>query len=106
MFFVWLNCASGHGMEKPSRRWRNLRILIIENTIFSTCPKHLPNSLRVLGWSCYPSPTMSSKYAVQICSCFLIFIYCSKSLEGTGTGGIADAGNHQCISGFETNFLR
>lgn len=71
-----------------------------------TGPKHLPNSLRVLGWSCYPSPTMSSKYAVQICSCFLIFIYCSKSLEGTGTGGIADAGNHQCISGFETNFLR
>lgn len=34
---------------------KNLRILIIRNTTFSTGPKHLPNSLRVLDWSCYPS---------------------------------------------------
>ena len=35
---------------KTLKEMKNLRILIIENTTFSTGPEHLPNSLRVLDW--------------------------------------------------------
>ncbi|KAL2326484.1 hypothetical protein Fmac_025542 [Flemingia macrophylla] len=34
---------------------RNLRILIIRNTTFSTAPSYLPNNLRLLDWKGYPS---------------------------------------------------
>ncbi|KAK7380571.1 hypothetical protein VNO78_33085 [Psophocarpus tetragonolobus] len=47
---------------KAFKEMKNLRILIIENTIFSTGPMHLPNSLRVLDWRCYPSPSLPSDF--------------------------------------------
>ncbi|ESW23433.1 hypothetical protein PHAVU_004G046400 [Phaseolus vulgaris] len=47
---------------KAFREMKNLRILIIEDSTFSTGPKHLPNSLRVLDWSCYPSPSLPSDF--------------------------------------------
>src|ERR1044072_7518660 len=37
------------------QKMKNLRILIVRNTIFSTGPSHLPNSLRLLDWKGYPS---------------------------------------------------
>ncbi|XLR42073.1 hypothetical protein HN51_020270 [Arachis hypogaea] len=43
----WINTAFDK-MEK-------LRILIVRNTVFSTAPSHLPNSLRLLEWKGYPS---------------------------------------------------
>ncbi|WVZ15466.1 hypothetical protein V8G54_013032 [Vigna mungo] len=43
---------------KAFKEMKNLRILIIEDSRFSTGLKHLPNSLRVLDWSCYPSPCL------------------------------------------------
>ncbi|RDX60607.1 TMV resistance protein N, partial [Mucuna pruriens] len=42
------------------KKMKNLKILIIKNTSFSTGPEYLPNSLRVLDWGCYPSPSLSS----------------------------------------------
>ncbi|KHN32819.1 TMV resistance protein N [Glycine soja] len=47
---------------KAFQKMKNLRILIIENTTFSTGPEHLPNSLRFLDWSCYPSPSLPSDF--------------------------------------------
>ncbi|RZC23861.1 TMV resistance protein N [Glycine soja] len=47
---------------KALKEMKNLRILIIENTTFSTGPEHLPNSLRVLDWSCYPSPSLPADF--------------------------------------------
>jgi len=47
---------------KTLKEMKNLRILIIENTTFSTGPEHLPNSLRVLDWSCYPSPSLPADF--------------------------------------------
>ncbi|BAU01962.1 hypothetical protein VIGAN_11135100, partial [Vigna angularis var. angularis] len=29
---------------------------------FSIGPEHLPNSLRVLDWTCYPSPSLPSDF--------------------------------------------
>ncbi|KOM55494.1 hypothetical protein LR48_Vigan10g138600 [Vigna angularis] len=43
---------------KAFKEMKNLKILIIEDATFSTGPEHLPNSLRVLDWSCYPSPSL------------------------------------------------
>ncbi|KAK7291261.1 hypothetical protein RIF29_06256 [Crotalaria pallida] len=44
------------------KKMKNLRILIIGDAIFSTQPQHLPNSLRVLDWSYYPSPSLPSTF--------------------------------------------
>ncbi|KAH1197750.1 TMV resistance protein N [Glycine max] len=41
---------------KAFKHMKNLRILIIRNAHFSRGPQNLPNSLRVLHWSGYPSP--------------------------------------------------
>ncbi|KAG4931053.1 hypothetical protein JHK85_048624 [Glycine max] len=39
-------------------KMNNLKRLIIESGSFTTGPKHLPNSLRVLEWWDYPSPSL------------------------------------------------
>jgi len=76
--FLWINYAlAGKGSDKIEfiklegynniqvqwngkafKEMKNLRILIIEDSTFSTGPEHLPNSLRVLDWSSYPSPSL------------------------------------------------
>ncbi|KAG4931060.1 hypothetical protein JHK86_048021 [Glycine max] len=40
------------------KKMNNLKRLIIESGSFTTGPKHLPNSLRVLEWWDYPSPSL------------------------------------------------
>lgn len=37
------------------KKMKNLRILIVRNTMFSSGPSNLPNSLRLLDWKWYPS---------------------------------------------------
>ncbi|XP_028769801.1 TMV resistance protein N-like [Neltuma alba] len=57
---------SGMAFEKMS----NLRILVVRNSQFSTNPKYLPSSLRLLDWAGYPStilpPDFSPKKLVYI----------------------------------------
>ncbi|KAK2379240.1 TMV resistance protein N [Trifolium repens] len=36
-------------------KMKNLRILIVRNTLFLSGPNYLPNSLRLLDWKCFPS---------------------------------------------------
>ncbi|KAK4259596.1 hypothetical protein QN277_005912 [Acacia crassicarpa] len=45
-----VNCSS-FAFEKM----HNLKIIIVRNTQFLTCPKYLPNSLILLDWQGYPS---------------------------------------------------
>ena len=40
------------------KKMNNLKRLIIESGSFTTGPNHLPNSLRVLEWWDYPSPSL------------------------------------------------
>ena len=40
------------------KEMNNLKTLIIRGGCFTTGPKHLPNSLRVLEWRRYPSPSL------------------------------------------------
>jgi len=47
---------------KAFKEMKNLKILIIEDATFSVGPEHLPNSLRVLDWNCYPSPSLPSDF--------------------------------------------
>ena len=47
---------------KAFEQMKNLRVLIIEKASFSTSPEHLPNSLRVLDWSEYPSECLPSDF--------------------------------------------
>lgn len=47
---------------KAFKHMKNLRILIIRNAHFSRGPQNLPNSLRVLHWSGYPSPSLPSNF--------------------------------------------
>jgi hypothetical protein len=44
----------------------NLRILIIRKCHFSTAPKYLPNSLKVLEWSSYPSEKLPSNFDSEL----------------------------------------
>jgi len=44
------------------KKMKNLRILIIRNTTFSTAPSGLPNSLRLLDWKGYPSKSFPSDF--------------------------------------------
>ncbi|RHN65892.1 putative TIR domain, winged helix-turn-helix DNA-binding domain-containing protein [Medicago truncatula] len=41
---------------------KNLKILIVRNAQFSNGPQILPNSLKVLDWSGYPSSSLPSKF--------------------------------------------
>ncbi|XP_061370718.1 disease resistance protein Roq1-like [Gastrolobium bilobum] len=47
---------------KAFKKMRNLRILIIRNARFTGGPQNLPNCLRVLDWSGYPSPSLPSDF--------------------------------------------
>ncbi|XP_061366470.1 disease resistance protein RUN1-like [Gastrolobium bilobum] len=44
------------------KEMKNLKTLIIRKACFSEGPKHLPNSLRVLEWWRYPSPSLPSNF--------------------------------------------
>ncbi|AES87246.1 putative TIR domain, winged helix-turn-helix DNA-binding domain-containing protein [Medicago truncatula] len=44
-----------HWDDAAFKKMKNLRILIVRNTVFSSGPSYLPNSLRLLDWKCYPS---------------------------------------------------
>ncbi|XP_061348635.1 disease resistance protein Roq1-like isoform X2 [Gastrolobium bilobum] len=44
------------------KEMKNLKTLIIRKGYFSEGPKHLPNSLRVLEWWRYPSPSLPSNF--------------------------------------------
>ncbi|XP_057445938.1 disease resistance protein RUN1-like [Lotus japonicus] len=48
----------GNAFEKM----KSLRVLIMENAASCTGPKDLPNSLRVLDWRYYPSPSLPSDF--------------------------------------------
>lgn len=41
--------------DKAFKNMKSLRILIIKDAIYSGVPQHLPDGLRVLIWSGYPS---------------------------------------------------
>ncbi|XP_057445942.1 disease resistance protein Roq1-like [Lotus japonicus] len=47
---------------KAFMKMKNLRILVVDNAVFSTGPKRLPNSLKVLSWNCYPSQSLPSDF--------------------------------------------
>jgi len=44
------------------KEMKNLKTLIIRVGSFSKGPEHLPNSLRVLEWSGYPSPSLPPNF--------------------------------------------
>lgn len=44
------------------KKMRKLRILAIRNATFSRGPEHLPDSLRVLEWWGYPSPSLPADF--------------------------------------------
>lgn len=43
-----------HWAYTAFEKMKNLRILIVRNTLFSVGPSYLPNSLRLLDWKWYP----------------------------------------------------
>ncbi|XP_024632747.1 TMV resistance protein N [Medicago truncatula] len=47
---------------KAFKKMKNLKILIIRSARFSKDPQKLPNSLRVLDWSGYPSQSLPSDF--------------------------------------------
>ncbi|KAF7813405.1 disease resistance protein (TIR-NBS-LRR class) [Senna tora] len=47
-----------HWSGKAFLKLKSLKILVIRNAHFSRGPEHLPNSLRVLEWWGYPSPSL------------------------------------------------
>lgn len=47
---------------KAFKKMKNLRILIVTNACFSRGPQNLPNSLRVLDWSAYPSLSLPADF--------------------------------------------
>ncbi|KAK2379229.1 TMV resistance protein N [Trifolium repens] len=44
-----------HWAYTTFKKMKNLRILIVRNTLFTSGPSYLPNSLRLLDWKFYPS---------------------------------------------------
>lgn len=44
------------------KNMRNLKTLVIRNGSFNQGPTHLPNSLRVLEWWGYPSPSLPNDF--------------------------------------------
>ena len=44
------------------REMEKLRILVVRNGLFSTGPTYLPNSLKVLEWMKYPSPSLPEDF--------------------------------------------
>ncbi|KAK4259597.1 hypothetical protein QN277_005913 [Acacia crassicarpa] len=60
---------NGFAFEKMN----NLRILIMRNTQFSTSPKYLPNSLRLLDWQGYPCMTLPPDFSPPKLVCFKLY---------------------------------
>lgn len=58
--------------DKAFKEMKSLRILIIKDAIYSEVLQHLPNSLRVLDWSGYPSWCLRPDF-VKLPSNCLIF---------------------------------
>ncbi|KAI9086177.1 hypothetical protein K1719_031898 [Acacia pycnantha] len=61
--------CSGLVFEKMN----NLRIIIIRNTQFLTCPEYLPNSLVLLDWQGYPSMNLPRKFSPPKLVCLKIY---------------------------------
>ncbi|XP_028799267.1 TMV resistance protein N-like [Neltuma alba] len=53
-------------------KMNNLRIVIIRNTRFLTCPKYLPNSLILLDWQGYPSVNLPPDFSPPKLVCLKI----------------------------------
>ncbi|XP_028751864.1 disease resistance protein RPS6-like isoform X2 [Neltuma alba] len=53
-------------------KMNNLRIIIIRNTRFLTCPKYLPNSLILLDWQGYPSVNLPPDFSPPKLVCLKI----------------------------------
>ncbi|AES65510.2 disease resistance protein (TIR-NBS-LRR class), putative [Medicago truncatula] len=51
-----------HWSGKAFKKMKNLKILIIRSARFSKDPQKLPNSLRVLDWSGYPSQSLPGDF--------------------------------------------
>jgi len=51
-------CWDGNALKKM----RNLKTLVVRNVRFNRGPTHLPNSLRVLEWWGYPSPSLPDDF--------------------------------------------
>ncbi|KAK7300183.1 hypothetical protein RJT34_11020 [Clitoria ternatea] len=49
-----------NGSTFEKMKW--LRILVVQNTSFSSKPQHLPNYLRLLDWEEYPSNSLPLKF--------------------------------------------
>ncbi|XP_021802317.1 TMV resistance protein N-like [Prunus avium] len=47
---------------KAFNKMHGLRLLDFDNVVFSSCPKFLPNSLRIIHWSWYPSKSLPSGF--------------------------------------------
>jgi L1 cell adhesion molecule like protein len=47
---------------KSFKKMKNLKILIVRSARFSRGPQKLPNSLRVLDWSGYPSDSLPADF--------------------------------------------
>ncbi|KAI9074011.1 hypothetical protein K1719_044011 [Acacia pycnantha] len=63
-----VNC-NGLVFEKMN----NLRIIIVRNTQFLTCPEYLPNSLILLDWQGYPSMNLPPKFSPPKLVCLKIY---------------------------------
>ncbi|VVA29076.1 Hypothetical predicted protein, partial [Prunus dulcis] len=53
-----------------------LRLLHFHNVVFSSGPKILPNSLRIIQWHCYPSKSLPSRFEPHVLS--KLEMRCSK----------------------------
>ncbi|XP_061356885.1 TMV resistance protein N-like [Gastrolobium bilobum] len=49
-------------IDTAFEKMKNLRILIVRNTEFSTGPSYLPNSLRLVDWKGYPSQSLPPNF--------------------------------------------
>lgn len=66
---------------KGFQQMKNLRILIIRNAGFCIGPQFLPNSLRVLDWSGYPSPSLPADFNPKNLSILSMPESCLKSFK-------------------------
>ncbi|XP_021821338.1 TMV resistance protein N-like isoform X2 [Prunus avium] len=53
---------------KAFNEMHGLRLLDFDNVVFSSCPKFLPNSLRIMHWSSYPSKSLPSGFEPHLLS--------------------------------------
>ena len=58
MALKWFELKEANWNPESFSKMRNLKLLIIDNVHLLHDPKHLPDSLRVLIWSGYPSKSL------------------------------------------------